>query len=73
MGRQQLSRTDDVALDAFQADKLLSRYMGTTDGWVTIAFLTQPLKTDEFNDELLTNRTVVTVFVNSSNLCGFML
>lgn len=51
------SRKGDITFDAFQTEELLIRCMETIDRLVTIAFLTQPLKT-----EVLTNRTASTMW-----------
>lgn len=40
------SRKGDITFDAFQTEELLKRCMETIDRLVTIAFLTQPLKTE---------------------------
>lgn len=40
-------RKDDAALEVFGTEKLHMRCMGTTNRLVTIAFLTQPLNTDD--------------------------
>lgn len=42
---------NNIVFDAFQTEKLLIRCMGTIDRLVTIAFLTQPLKTGEFKSD----------------------